>query len=772
MKENQKYYVGLDIGTDSVGYAVTDKNYNLIKFKGNQVWGVQTFEAANLAQDRRAHRTERRRLDRRQQRVQLVSELFASEICKTDPNFFIRRKESALFQEDTKYGVKLFSGAGITDEEYHKKYPTIHHLINELMESSEPHDVRLVYLACAWLVANRGHFLYEIESEDIAGLSNFSEPYNRLFDYLKENDLSLPWGEAVSADTVKQILLMKAGVRKKQDAFKEKVFGGKKPEQSGIPSAEAVVQLLCGAKVKPSVIFANEEYSDLDSVSLTMDDEQFSAAVADLGEEGELLVKLRELSDCSKLIEELSGETTISKAKIKVYDTHAKDLKWLKYFIKKYKRGKYNEVFREEGKDNYVAYSYNVKSCEAPEKVKKIKKEAFCDYLKKICKDTNVDSRDAKDYESMMDRLALYTFLPKQKDTDNRVIPQQLYRYELKTLLEKAEAYLPMLCKADEDGFTASEKIISVFDFKIPYFVGPLNPASSASWIEGKRKNGKIFPWNFESMVDFDACEDAFIRRMTNTCTYIPGEDVLPQNSLTYARFTVLNEINNLKINGIKIPVDVKQAIYTDLFETKQKVTVKNIKDYLQAKGLLAQGDEISGIDISINSSLKPFNAFRNLLSSGALSQQDVERIINRAAYSESKVRMANWLKTEFGKLEPADIKYITGLNLKGFGRLSEKLLNGISFVDNTTGEVFSSLLEALWNTNNNMMQFMSSDYSLKNEIDELAKEYYYQNPRNLSDRLSEMYVSNAVKRPIIRTLDIMDDIVKALGSQPEKIFI
>lgn len=32
--QDKNYYVGLDIGTDSVGYAVTDEQYNLCKFKG------------------------------------------------------------------------------------------------------------------------------------------------------------------------------------------------------------------------------------------------------------------------------------------------------------------------------------------------------------------------------------------------------------------------------------------------------------------------------------------------------------------------------------------------------------------------------------------------------------------------------------------------------------------------------------------------------------------------------------------------------------------
>ena len=92
-----KYYLGLDIGTDSVGYAVTDTDYILSKFNGEPMWGAMLFGGANAAADRRAYRTARRRLDRRQQRVQLLEELFAGEICRTDPCFFIRRKCYILF---------------------------------------------------------------------------------------------------------------------------------------------------------------------------------------------------------------------------------------------------------------------------------------------------------------------------------------------------------------------------------------------------------------------------------------------------------------------------------------------------------------------------------------------------------------------------------------------------------------------------------------------------------------------------------------------------
>lgn len=106
--KTENYYVGLDIGTDSIGYAVTNDAYDLCKFKGEPMWGVTLFEKAHPASERRSFRAQRRRLDRRQQRVQLIMDLFAEEIGKSDPGFFRRIKESYLYPETADDKVRLF----------------------------------------------------------------------------------------------------------------------------------------------------------------------------------------------------------------------------------------------------------------------------------------------------------------------------------------------------------------------------------------------------------------------------------------------------------------------------------------------------------------------------------------------------------------------------------------------------------------------------------------------------------------------------------------
>lgn len=780
MEKAGAYYLGLDIGTDSVGYAVTDPEYGLRKFKGEPMWGAHLFESGQESADRRLHRTNRRRIDRKQQRVALVNELFAQEIQKIDPNFFIRRKESALFPADAAHGVKLFCGEGITDREYHRRYPTIHHLILELMTSSESHDVRLVYLACAWLVAHRGHFLFDFGANQIEKLLDFETVCQDFRNYLAEQDCTMPWSDTIPASTVLNILQMDAGVSRKKEAFKKQVFGGKKiPKEASENfsySAESIVGLLSGGTVKPKDLFMNDAYDQIESVSLQMGDEDFDRIVSELGDDGELLLQLRSLHGCARLIATMANcregdPRCISSSKVAVYEQHQEDLKLLKRLVKKYCPKQYNEIFRRAASDNYVAYSGNIKSCPEPEKVKRADKTAFCSFLKKKLKGLKVSPEDRMAYEDMMNRLESCSFLPKQRDTDNRVIPQQLYRQELAAVLSHAEAYLPMLSCKDADGLTVSEKLLSIFDFRIPYYVGPLaRSRNSVAWIE--RKQGRILPWNFEQMVDQDASEQAFIKRMTNHCTYLPGEDVLPVNSLLYEKFTVLNELNNLRVNGQEIPVAVKQELYTTLFLEQPKVTVKQIRDYLLQHGYMEKGDEMSGLDTTFKSGLRSYHIFKRMLGSGVLSEADVEQIILHAAYTEDKSRMRRWLRSGFPQLSDADVSYILRQKLKEFGRLSGKLLTGLYGTERDSyGEAFT-IMEMLWNTNCNLMQLLSDRYTFTEQIRDHCRAYYSDHPRKLTDRLSEMYVSNAAKRPIFRTLDIVSDVVKATGAAPKKIFV
>ena len=178
----QDYFLGLDMGTGSLGWAVTDSTYQVMRKHGKALWGTRLFESASTAEERRMFRTARRRLDRRNWRIQVLQEIFSEEISKVDPGFFLRMKESKYYPEDKRDAegncpelpYALFVDDNYTDKDYHKDYPTIYHLRKMLMETTEIPDIRLVYLVLHHMMKHRGHFLL---SGDISQIKEFKSTF-------------------------------------------------------------------------------------------------------------------------------------------------------------------------------------------------------------------------------------------------------------------------------------------------------------------------------------------------------------------------------------------------------------------------------------------------------------------------------------------------------------------------------------------------------------------------------------------------------------------
>lgn len=783
--KNQKnpYYVGLDIGTNSVGYAAANTDYSLCKHGGKPMWGVTLFDEAKGCDERRGFRTARRRLVRRKQRVSLLKELFAKEIFKVDETFYKRIEESALYAEDKSVNIpeEFFT------KEYHKNYPTIHHLISELMnEPDKKFDLRLVYTACAWLVVHRGHFLNDIDADSVEALSDIKPLYEEFLQWFYDCGYAEPW-ETLDIKGFSEILSKKMRVSDKEKELFDLLFGGKKPKDNAEEypvSRAALIKLLCGGSIKCGKVFLCDEAAQSVDKSIKLDNpETLEEIIGELGESGELLKKMSAIYDAALLAKILSGCENISQVKVKEYNIHKQDLKILKALVKKYCPKKYSDMFRGSENSGYSAYSANFKSDKKTDgsKHKKLNAEGFFDEVKKLVKGIEPDcEEDQKTIDDILTRIDMGGYMPKQVNSDNRVIPHQLFYAELKKILENASKHYDFLNEKDADNLSVKDKVLAIFKFRVPYFVGPLNNNGKNCenvWIK-RKASGRIYPWNFEDMVDYDKCEQAFIERMTNKCSYLPDEYVLPKNSLLYCKFMVLNEINNIKINSKPISPELKQGIFNDLFlpqsGKKPKITPKQIKDYLVSNSAVSKDktDSVSGLDTTVKSSMKPLHDFYRLVSDGILTEAEVEDIIKHSTYTEEKKRYKKWLKENFD-FDEKTLFYVASKKYSDFGRLSKKLLEGIEGADKRTGEV-GTVMHFLWNTNDNLMQIIADGdkYNFKEKIENINKEYYSENPLSINDRLDEMRISNAVKRPVFRTLEIMSDILKAKKCAPDKIFV
>ena len=790
---NKNYYLGLDIGTNSVGWAVTDESYNLCRFRGKDMWGIRLFESAETAKVRRVARNNRRRLKRRNQRIKLLQEIFAQEIAKIDDTFFIRLNESKLHMEDKSVKEKhpLFIGEDYNDIHYYEQYPTVYHLRKELIENENPHDPRLVYLAIHHILKSRGHFLIE---GNLGEAKDFNIAFDKLNDALKEN---LAW-EAETEDVKEQI---KSILTDRSKAKSEKVKEIKEclkitdnllskdevRRQNGI--TEIIFKLIVGNRGDVEKLF-NLEKKSLTKGSFSFAESNYEEDVRpDMESEIPNFIHIIDLAkgvyDWRVLVEILQGEHYISNAKVTQYEKHKNNLKDIKKLIREnFGRDVYKSFFADKNDKSYSSYIGAANKNGKKITVKKNQTDKFLKELRKKLEGIGEEDYGYEIAKKFLEVEKIEDILPLQRNKSNGVVPNQIHKAELVTILENATKYMPFLNEKDDDGISNKNKIVSIFEFRIPYFVGPLSDRhrkqGSNNWMVRKDgQNGKIYPWNIEKIVDYNKSNEAFIQRMTNKCTYLVGEDVLPKNSLLYSKYMVLNELNNLRIRGNKVSVKTKQDIYRNLFQNRAKVTGKMVLEYLKKDLPGLQKEDLSGFDNDFHTSLKSYMDFKKqIFPEEGLDKSEIQTMIEDiirwiTIYGDDSKMIRRVIEKEYpNKLTEEQLKKVCKFRYSGWGNFSRKFLKGIDGADIESGETFK-LIEAMWETNENLMQLLSERFTFRKEI-EKENDKVTEKIEKISyeELVDTMYVSPATKRAIWQSVQISEEIKKVMGCPPEKIFV
>lgn len=609
------YYIALDIGTASVGWAVLNDNYMLEKHKNKNMWGVRLFEEGESAKKTRLHRSARRTLSRKKQRIALLKELIGPMVLDVDESFFMRLEKGYMHEGDRGYHYNLFVEDGFNDKEYYEKYPTIYHLRKELCESEEKADPRLIYLAIHHILKHRGHFLYETDSFNLSNhddiLESLQEALSKVL--IQFDDLNIEY----NLSNVLEVLLDKNKSNKVKEDLFLKCFNGL--DKNSKKTINELFKLLNGYKANLSAVFVHLDLSELEgksklSFASELDDDTESKLQKVLDENFDILENLKSVYDYMILNELLRGKTSLSDAMVSIYEQHEKDLSNLKHILKKYYDDEvYLKVFKEDNSSYYKKYVGKVsggkKNGDSSDKKSLLTQRDLCDNLKKLLKANN-DYMESVEGKELLERLDNNDFLPKQKTVDNHAIPHQLHKDELIKILNNQAKYYPDLEKN-------KDKIISLLTFRIPYYVGPTNPASKRfAWIIRKGES-LITPWTFNDEVDIDKTAELFIRRMTNNCTYLLGEPVVAKNSLLYSRFELLNELNKIRINGKFLDLKEKDQVIKELFLKNQTVTLDRFKKYVISHQLVHANEpiEITGTqkEDKFASSLYPWIVFKKI---------------------------------------------------------------------------------------------------------------------------------------------------------------
>lgn len=794
------YYLGFDLGSNSIGWAVTDEAYKVLKKGKKSLWGVRLFNESQTAAARRNFRIATRRRKREKHRVKILQEVFQNAISEIDPSFYQRLKDSFFYPDDKsiEQSNTLFNDSNYSDQDFYKNYPTIYHLRQHLMTTHESLDVRLIYLACLHIMKKRGHF--HLKQSKLDTSAQFDDAFSSLMMSLIENEFINV--EQVNfelfSNELKAALLNKdinrsGRIRYLQSALIE--VGKTKPWK-------ALFQLLTGLKCKLSDLFDDEELNKIDKATITFSDDydQTRGEIeSDLEDRIELIDAAQSLYSWSVLQHLLAGHNTLSDSYVAIYEAHKKDLATLKFVVNeaidlavcttKIK----NRIFRlsVDKLDNYVAYSgHRSEKNERKRVVHQCTQDAFYKFLKneldQIAKNILSKSEESpesdnsqlqnllEDIRQIKERIEKAYFLPRIRSSENGVIPQQLNAMELSAILKNASRHHEFL-----DDKTI-EKIESIFTFKIPYYIGPFDTRDRKfSWIV-RRSNETITPQNFNEVVDEFATAEAFIKKMTNKCTYLLGEDVLPKQSLLYSEYMVRNALNILTIDGKRIEDQkTRDYLYETLFlnpSSSGKINKKRIVSALKTIGIVIKEEQLGGIDIEIPAKLKAYKDFNRILGNKLNNAEKDEIVLKITVLPDSRDMIMHWLDKRFGnRVNIEERKELTKLKYADWGKLSEKIIHGLR-IHGADGRSLT-VIEIMREKALNLMEIlaltdMKCGKKLSEIIDEINANFSRDEKGLTYEALEEQRLSPSVRKMVWQTLRICNELIEIRKEAPKKVFI
>lgn len=790
---NQKYFLGLDIGSDSVGWAACDEMYQPLRLKGKTAWGTKLFQQAKSAAERRTFRTTGRRLARRKYRLALLQseELFGKEINKIDNTFFLRLRQSNLYNEDKDDEIKnlfpLFKTKQL-EKSFYKTYPTIWHLRYALYKNDKNafSDLRYVYLAIHNIIKRRGHFLIEgdinLEKFDkslFIDLNNACKQMIAIKEDVELDDVEYTFLNANLYDTFLDVLKDKTLNKKEMQKKIKEIIN---PNASIKSIVDGFISIVCGGSVK-SIKF-NPSAEDF-SISFSKDyDENLDKIISNLGDCFAIVDIGKRIYDYVTLYRILKDCECISQSFVLIYQEHQKQLKMLKKLLididKQHqyadkKESNYYQIFKDINNEKNYSALVGVNS----EKSKPKTNEEINKLVKDILLKNN-SFNEREDYRQILLLCENNQLLLTPSQVSSSIIPHQVHLKELEVILNNAGSYYPFIKDI-------KDKVICLFKFRIPYYCGPLNTKSQYSNIVKINPKTPLRPWTFETVVDLEKTKEKFMNSLTNNCTYLYGENVLPKSSLVYEEYLALDRLNKMNVNGAELDLKTKVALLDNLIFKKPKTTIAELKRYLKKNAIELNanydkdGVSISGIDESVDFACPSHALLRNCFDLyhfdndyQKIKGKDydmVEEIINiMTIYADSINDGIKYLNKQY-HLSELQIATIKKLKTNKWGRLSNKLLRGIKYFDgNGVGYSILSLLEQ---TNKNFQQILNdSEYGFIQLISNYNKEFIGE--KSINDVADELLDNTPalMRRSTIQALKIVDEVAKIAKRGPDVIAI
>ena len=140
--------------------------------------------------------------------------------------------------------------------------------------------------------------------------------------------------------------------------------------------------------------------------------------------------------------------------------------------------------------------------------------------------------------------------------------------------------------------------------------------------------------------------------------------------------------------------------------------------------------------------------------------------------YGDDQKMLRRVIKNQYGnKLSDIQLRDISRIKFQGWGRLSKRFLSEIEGADCQTGECMT-IIQGLRNTQNNLMQLLSQEYTFTSVIEEENAGFHLNGKVSYEELVKDVVGSPSVKRAVWQTVQIVEEIKKVMGGEPQKIFV
>lgn len=729
------YTLGYDLGNRTVASTAINDDFNILKNHGRLMTQINLFNEGQTKAVRRGFRSARRSYNHKKWlRKQLINwfkinsdfdvELLVkyyrhSWTAKADLDHAKPDLKPLLIKNNTYPTVWHAADALINNRNLPKTYAQVQQLIFEVFYN---------------LLGRRGHFL-------IPNLK-VNQFIDKSLDYL---DLGEQLNSVLSFDSSKfnDVLLSSAPRGEKYDTLC-KLFG------SGTSLAKPIAKFVFGYVVSAKeleVLFPSlPEFKKLNFNKTDIDDtlDELNNSMSD----GDLaLFNLLQQIRLQVLIAELvPTNETFLQTQLKRYERFGDQLHELTQTLNKQEADNKADIKK-------LVHQYTHNQCSYLEFMKSFKQL--------VAQDEQLASSLSNDLKLAIDNNC---FLIKTRAIENRNIPHQAIQALIRQIIESQKQFWPVLGQQKFVGnrWFPDEKydLERFFDFRIPYYIGPLaDPKKSEfAWLK-RKKTGKLSVFNFTQKIDYPKTSREFIKRLVGKDSQLLDQRVMAANTLTYQKFNVFNELSNLRIRNVssyqKLTGAQKQFLYTHLFKTGQIVHKQDILDALSSHFTdVYNNADIKGfadVESQNPAMVSRITTLPKLIDCGLTEQQiidhfdDVETIIeNLTAFDSDSYLIKEEMLNQYSWLSNSVKQRLVRTSFTGYGNLSHKLL--IDLIDNDGHNV----LWYLENTSLNFAQIiMHDDLPFKQRINDYRNKLLssLSQDEKIEMLLSPHYMNPAVKK-------------------------